>query len=99
MPFISLIILVFLVFFLIATNVRIVPQATVYVIERLGTYSDTWQTGLHFKIPFFDRIAKKVSLKEQVVDFRPQPVITKDNVTMQIDTVVFFQITVARQVF
>ena len=96
MPFIILIILVFLVFFLIATNVRIVPQATVYVIERLGTYSDTWQTGLHFKIPFFDRIAKKVSLKEQVVDFRPQPVITKDNVTMQIDTVVFFQITDAK---
>ena len=96
MPFIILIILVFLVFFLIATNVRIVPQATVYVIERLGTYSDTWQTGLHFKIPFFDRIAKKVSLKEQVVDFRPQPVITKDNVTMQIDIVVFFQITDAK---
>ena len=96
MPFIILIILVFLIFFLIVTNVRIVPQATVYVIERLGTYSDTWQTGLHFKIPFFDRIAKKVSLKEQVVDFRPQPVITKDNVTMQIDTVVFFQITDAK---
>ena len=79
-----------------ASSVRIVPQATVYVIERLGTYQTTWETGLHVKLPFFDRIAKKVSLKEQVVDFKPQPVITKDNVTMQIDTVVFFQITDAK---
>ncbi|MBQ6700632.1 MAG: SPFH/Band 7/PHB domain protein, partial [Oscillospiraceae bacterium] len=75
---------------------KIVPQATVFVIERLGTYYATWETGLHFKIPFFDRIAKKVSIKEQVVDFKPQPVITKDNVTMQIDTVVFYQITDAK---
>ena len=78
---------------LIFTNIKIVPQSKAYVIERLGTYHTTWQTGLHLKIPFIDRISKKVSLKEQVVDFRPQPVITKDNVTMQIDTVVFFQIT------
>ncbi len=78
---------------LIFTNIKVVPQSKAYVIERLGTYHSTWQTGLHLKIPFVDRIAKKVSLKEQVVDFRPQPVITKDNVTMQIDTVVFFQIT------
>ena len=78
---------------LIFANIKIVPQSKAYVIERLGAYRNTWQTGLHLKIPFIDRVAKKVSLKEQVVDFRPQPVITKDNVTMQIDTVVFFQIT------
>ncbi|MBR0415163.1 MAG: SPFH/Band 7/PHB domain protein [Clostridia bacterium] len=78
---------------LIFTNIKVVPQSKAYVIERLGTYHMTWQTGLHLKVPFIDRIAKKVSLKEQVVDFKPQPVITKDNVTMQIDTVVFFQIT------
>ena len=78
---------------LILTNIRVVPQSKAYVIERLGTYFSTWDTGLHVKIPFIDRIAKIVSLKEQVVDFKPQPVITKDNVTMQIDTVVFFQIT------
>ena len=78
---------------LVLTNIRVVPQSKAYVIERLGTYFSTWQTGLHVKIPFFDRIAKIVSLKEQVVDFKPQPVITKDNVTMRIDTVVFFQIT------
>ncbi|MEA5050884.1 MAG: SPFH domain-containing protein [Oscillospiraceae bacterium] len=91
----------FLVFLLIliivaVSNIKIVPQATVFVLERFGTYHDTWQTGLHFKMPFIDRIAKRVSLKEQVVDFRPQPVITRDNVTMQIDTVVFFQITDAK---
>ncbi len=74
-------------------NVKIVPQSRAYVIERLGAYHTTWQTGFHIKIPFFERIARNVSLKEQVVDFPPQPVITKDNVTMQIDTVVFFQIT------
>ncbi len=74
-------------------NVRIVPQASAYVIERLGGYDTTWGVGIHFKIPFLDRVAKRVNLKEQVVDFPPQPVITKDNVTMQIDTVVFFQIT------
>ena len=78
---------------LVITNIKIVPQSRAYVIERLGTYSATWQTGLHIKIPFIERIAKQVSLKEQVVDFPPQPVITKDNVTMQIDTIVFFQIT------
>ena len=89
-------VLILLVLIILAMNVKIVPQATVYVIERLGTYYATWETGLHFKIPFFDRIAKKVSIKEQVVDFKPQPVITKDNVTMQIDTVVFYQITDAK---
>lgn len=78
---------------LVLLNVRVVPQSKAYVIERLGTYFATWETGLHVKIPFIDRIAKVVSLKEQVVDFKPQPVITKDNVTMQIDTVVFYQIT------
>ena len=78
---------------IVAANIKIVPQSKAYVIERLGAYSTTWQTGFHVKIPFFERVAKIVSLKEQVVDFDPQPVITKDNVTMQIDTVVFFQIT------
>jgi len=78
---------------LILTNIRVVPQSKAYVVERLGTYHMTWETGLHVKIPFIDRIAKIVSLKEQVVDFKPQPVITKDNVTMQIDTVVFYEIT------
>ena len=77
----------------IVKNIKIVPQAHAYVIERLGTYQTTWNTGLHLKVPFVDRIAKKLSLKEQVVDFAPQPVITKDNVTMQIDTVVYYQIT------
>ena len=77
----------------IVSNVKVVPQAHAYVIERLGTYHVTWSTGLHVKIPFIDKISKKVSLKEQVIDFPPQPVITRDNVTMQIDTVVFFQIT------
>ena len=85
--------LLFVVIIILASNVRIVPQASAYVIERLGGYSTTWGVGLHFKIPFLDRVAKRVNLKEQVVDFPPQPVITKDNVTMQIDTVVFFQIT------
>jgi len=78
---------------LVFTNIRVVPQSKAYVMERLGAYSETWDTGLHIKVPFIDRIAKIVSLKEQVVDFDPQPVITKDNVTMQIDTVVFYQIT------
>ncbi len=83
------------VFFLliVVSNVKIVPQSKAYVIERLGTYSTTWQTGLHMKIPLVERIAKVVSLKEQVVDFPPQPVITGDNVTMQIDSIIFFQIT------
>ncbi len=78
---------------IVALNVKVVPQSKAYVVERLGAYQGTWQTGIHFKIPLFERIAKMVSLKEQVVDFPPQPVITKDNVTMQIDTVVFYQIT------
>lgn len=83
----------FIVIILIAANIRVVPQASAYVLERLGGYYATWSVGLHVKIPFLDRVAKKVNLKEQVVDFQPQPVITKDNVTMQIDTVVFFEIT------
>ena len=90
---IAIIVIVFILAVLIIANVKIIPQSKAYVIERLGAYSTTWQTGLHIKIPIFERIAKIVSLKEQVVDFPPQPVITKDNVTMQIDTVVFFQIT------
>lgn len=81
---------------LVIANLRIVPQAHSYVVERMGVYHDTWSAGIKFKLPFFDRIAKKVSIKEQVVDFKPQPVITRDNVTMQIDTVVFFQITDAK---
>ena len=85
--------LILLAVLLIVTNVKIVPQSRAYVVERLGAYHETWQTGIHLKIPFFERIARNVSLKEQVVDFPPQPVITKDNVTMQIDTVVFYQIT------
>ena len=88
-----LIIAVILLLMVIASCIRIVPQAHAMIIERLGMYKETWGTGLHFKFPFVDRIAKRVNLKEQVVDFAPQPVITKDNVTMQIDTVVFFQIT------
>lgn len=88
-----LVFIILLVVALIITNVKIVPQSRAYVVERLGAYKETWQTGIHFKIPFFERIARNVSLKEQVVDFPPQPVITKDNVTMQIDTVVFYQIT------
>ena len=83
-------VILFIIIVILATNIRIVPQASAYVIERLGGYQGTWGVGLHFKIPFLDRVAKKVNLKEQVVDFPPQPVITKDNVTMQIDTVVFF---------
>ena len=91
---ISVVIAVFLIILiLIVRNIKIVPQAHAYVIERLGTYHATWQTGLHLKVPFVDRISKKVSLKEQVVDFPPQPVITRDNVTMQIDTVVYFETT------
>ncbi|MDD3339746.1 MAG: SPFH/Band 7/PHB domain protein [Lachnospiraceae bacterium] len=88
-----LIVIILLVLILIASCVRIVPQAHAIVLERLGAYQSTWGTGIHFKIPFVDRIARRVNLKEQVVDFPPQPVITKDNVTMQIDTVVYFQIT------
>ncbi|MGN0573874.1 MAG: SPFH domain-containing protein [Acutalibacteraceae bacterium] len=93
MEFIILILLAIFILTVVILNIKIVPQSKAYVIERLGTYSATWQTGFHFKIPFIERVAKQVSLKEQIVDFPPQPVITKDNVTMQIDTVVFFQIT------
>ena len=85
--------LIFVVVILIATNIRIIPQSSASVIERLGAYSTTWQVGLHVKIPFIDRIVNRISLKEKVLDFDPQPVITKDNVTMMIDTVVYFQIT------
>lgn len=87
------IILIALIIWLVVTNIRIVPQAHAYVVERLGAYHSTWQVGLHFKIPLIDKVAKKVSLKEHVIDFPPQPVITKDNVTIEIDTVVYFQIT------
>ena len=90
---IILAVIVLIVVIIIARNIKIVPQAHAFVIERLGAYYQTWGTGLHLKVPFIDRISKKVSLKEQVVDFPPQPVITRDNVTMQIDTVVYFEIT------
>ena len=93
MGFILVTILVLIVLLLLVSCIRIVPQASAVVVERLGAYLDTWSVGLHFKVPFIDRVAKRVVLKEQVVDFAPQPVITKDNVTMKIDTVVFFQIT------
>ena len=91
-----IIVLVVLVILLLVTNIRAVPQATEFVIERLGTYYTTWETGLHLKVPLVDRVAKRISLKEQVMDFAPQPVITKDNVTMQIDTIVFYQVTDAK---
>lgn len=93
MSIILFIIVIALLAMIISSTVRIVPQAHAYVVERLGAYQGTWSVGLHVKVPFIDRVARKVNLKEQVVDFPPQPVITKDNVTMQIDTVVFFQIT------
>lgn len=93
-PFlIGLIIVLALIVLIIISNIKIVPQANAYVIERFGVYYTTWHTGIHMKIPFMDRIARKVSLKEQVVDFEPQSVITRDNVSMQIDTVVYYQIT------
>ena len=88
--------LILVVVLIVVTNIVIVPQSTVFVIERLGVYSSTWEAGLHVKIPFIERVAKKVSLKEQVGDFPPQPVITRDNVTIQIDTVVFFQVMDAK---
>lgn len=90
---IILAVLLLIVISLITTNIRIVPQAQAYVVERLGAYKETWQVGLHFKLPLIDRVARRVSLKEKVIDFEPQPVITKDNVTMEIDTVVYYQIT------
>ena len=89
----AVIVLIAIIIGLIVTNIRIVPQANAYVLERLGAYYGTWQVGLHFKIPLVDKVARKVSLKEHVIDFPPQPVITKDNVTIEIDTVVYFQIT------
>ncbi len=92
-PMIAIIILLFVILIIVVSCIKIVPQAHAVVVERLGGYLDTWSVGLHFKTPFIDRVAKRVNLKEQVVDFPPQPVITKDNVTMQIDTVVYFQIT------
>ena len=88
-----LLVVIILVLWVLASCIRIVPQAYAVVLERLGAYKATWGTGIHFKVPFIERVARRVNLKEQVVDFPPQPVITKDNVTMQIDTVVFFQIT------
>ena len=91
--FIGLALLILVVLLVLVSCVKIVPQAQAMVVERLGAYLDTWEVGVHFKTPFIDRVAKRVILKEQVVDFPPQPVITKDNVTMKIDTVVFFQIT------
>ena len=87
------VILILLVLAVLAANIRVVPQSRAFVIERLGAFQGVWGVGLHFKIPFIERVAKNISLKEQVVDFPPQPVITKDNVTMQIDTVIYFQIT------
>ncbi len=94
---IAALILIILIFIVVISNIRIVPQASVYVIERLGSFYQEWHTGPHFLVPFIDHVAKVVTIKEQVVDFKPQPVITKDNVTMQIDTVVFFQVTDAKQ--
>lgn len=90
---IILLILILIILIMLISNIKIVPQAHAYIIERLGGYNSTWGVGIHVKIPFIDRIASKISLKEHVVDFPPQPVITKDNVTMQIDTVVYYQIT------
>ena len=90
---IVMLIIAVIVLCILVSCIKIVPQAQAYILERLGGYQDTWSVGMHFKIPIIDRIAKRVPLKEQVVDFAPQPVITKDNVTMRIDTVVFFQIT------
>lgn len=93
MPAILIILLVVII--LLISRIKVVPQANVYVVERLGTFKCEWQAGIHFLVPFLDKIARKVSIKEQVVDFKPQPVITKDNVTMQIDDVVFYQVTSA----
>ena len=85
--------LIIVLFFILVSCIKIVPQAKAYIVERLGAYQDTWGVGLHFKLPIIDRVARQVNLKEQVADFPPQPVITKDNVTMRIDTVIFYQIT------
>ena len=93
LPALLVLVLIFIILLIFVSCIRIVPQAQAMVVERLGAYLETWNVGVHFKMPFIDRVAKRVLLKEQVVDFAPQPVITKDNVTMKIDTVVFFQIT------
>ncbi|MDD4000063.1 MAG: paraslipin, partial [Bacilli bacterium] len=90
---VAIVIVILILVIIFATSFKIVPQAHAFVIERLGSYLTTWDTGLHFLVPFIDRVAKKIVLKEQVLDYDPQPVITKDNVTMQIDTVIFFTIT------
>ena len=92
-PLVTALILIIIIIWIAASCIKIVPQAQAYVVERLGAYQGTWSVGIHFKTPFIDKIAKRVVLKEQVVEFAPQPVITKDNVTMRIDTVVFYQIT------
>ena len=92
MPF--LIIILVIAIAVVSTCVKIVPQAHSYVIERLGVYKETWSVGIHFKVPFLDRVSRRVNLKEQVADFEPQPVITRDNVTMQIDTIIFYIINV-----
>ncbi|SDA40164.1 Regulator of protease activity HflC, stomatin/prohibitin superfamily [Butyrivibrio sp. INlla18] len=89
----AVLVLIFLILILLAFNIKIVPQAHSYVVERLGAYKETWDVGLHFKVPFIDRVARQVDLKEQYCDFPPQPVITQDNVTMQIDSIVFFRIS------
>ena len=94
--FILFVMLIIILLIIVTSCIKIVPQEHAYILERLGTYMDTWPAGLHFKVPFIDRIARRVNLKEQVVDFPPQPVITKDNVTMQIDSIVFFRITDAK---
>ena len=93
LPFVAIVVLVLILLAVVISCIKIVPQSKAYVVERLGTYKETWNAGLHFKVPFIDRIVKIVNLKELVSDFAPQPVITRDNVTMQIDTVVFYQIT------
>ncbi len=93
LPYIVIGVVVLVIIVILVRCIRVVQQAKAYVIERLGAYKTTWNVGLHFKLPFIERVAKVVSLKEQVADFPPQPVITEDNVTMQIDTVVYFQIT------
>ncbi len=91
LSFVALFVIIYFI-----SRIKIVPQAEIYIVERVGSYHTSWQNGIHFLVPFIDKISKKVSIKEQVVDFKPQPVITKDNVTMQIDTVVFFQVTDAK---
>ena len=93
LPVILFVILAIFVLIVLASCVTIVPQASAFIVERLGAYSGTWETGLHFRIPLLEKVANKVTLKERVSDFPPQPVITKDNVTMQIDTVIYFQVT------